>query len=105
MKVGKFISPYLRADDVKAPMTLTIESVEAVAFKNDDEPDRECILVKFREIDQGVVAGKPSLRQLVEILGTDESDEWVGKKVCLFVDPSVKFKGKKMACLRFRAVS
>lgn len=105
MKVGKFVSPFLKADDVKAPMTLTIESVESVSFRNEGEEDRECILVKFREVDQGAVAGKPALRQLIEIFGSDETEDWLAKKVVLFVDKDVKYKGKRMACLRFRAVS
>jgi hypothetical protein len=106
MKIGKYISPYLKADDLPTPKTLTIESSEIVSFKGEDgEPDRDSVLLKFAEVDQGIVAGKPSLKQLVEIFGTDETDEWIGKRVVAFVDKNVQFKGKKMACIRFRAAT
>jgi hypothetical protein len=96
----------MRADDLKAPKTLTIESAEIVSFKGEDgEPDRDSVLLKFKEVDVGVIAGKPALKQLVEILGTDETDSWIDKKVVIFVDPNVYFKSKKMACIRFRAAT
>jgi hypothetical protein len=108
MRIGKYISPYMRAEDLKAPKTLTIESTEIVSFKDQDnegKPDRDCVLVKFVEVDVGVIAGKPALKQLVEILGTDETDNWISKKVVVFVDTGVQFKGKRMSGLRFRAAT
>lgn len=105
MKAGRFISNYLKAKDIEKPETVTVASVEAVSFKDDNGGDRESLVVYFEELDQGVVTSKTSLAQLVEIFESDETDEWIGKPVVMFNDATVQFKGKRVGGIRFRAVA
>ena len=102
MKARTFISSYVKAADVKAPQTVTITTAESKEFENDGRKKTSLVLY-FREITQGVVLCGESIEQLCEIFGSDDTDLWVGKTAVLFNDPGVKFGGKKVGGLRFRA--
>jgi hypothetical protein len=36
-------------------------------------------------------------------MGSDNTDDWIGKQIVLFVDPSVSFAGKIVGGIRLRA--
>lgn len=104
MKAGRFVSQYLKAKDVRKDTKATIASAEVVKFKDEERGgERESLVVFFKEIDQGVVLCKASLSQLIELTGSDETDEWIGKKVVMFNDPNVFFHGKPVGGIRFKA--
>lgn len=103
MKAAKFVSNYVKAKDVTKSQTLTVSAVEAKEFTNDGKT-KTSLVIFFKELEQGVVACKESLSQLIEIFGTDETDDWAGKKVVLFHDVNVKYAGKRVGGLRFRAL-
>lgn len=48
-----------------------------------------------------MVANNTTLRVLQQAFG-DESDEWRGKQVIVYVDPNVSFGGKVVGGLRLR---
>ena len=102
MKAGKFLSNFLKSKDVREPITITITSVEVEEFKDDDGGARESLVIYAKEIEQGVVLSKTALAQVIDILGSDETDTWTGKQIVLFNDTSVTFKGKRVGGLRFR---
>jgi len=102
MKAGKYLSNFLKSRDVKEPIVITITSVEVESFKDDDGGERESLVLYAREIEQGVVMSKTALNQVIEILGTDETDEWTGKRITLFNDKNVLYKGARVGGLRFR---
>ena len=102
MKAGKFLSNYLKSKDVKEPITLTVSAVESETFKDDDGGERDSLVLYAKELEQGVVLSKTALAQVIEILGSDETEDWVGKRIVLFNDNTVTFKGKRVGGLRFR---
>lgn len=103
MKASRFLSSYLRSSDVTHPQTVTVSSVTTEELGRDDERV-EKLVIYFRELDQGVVLGRTTIAQLVNIFGNDDTDTWLGRRVCLYNDPTVLFKGKVTGGLRFRAV-
>ena len=102
MKVGKFLSNYLKVSDVKAPLDVTISSVEEEIFAEGKPEEEHKLAVYFREVEQGCVLSKVGIRQLVALTGSEETGAWVGKRVTLFADPTVQFHGKPVGGLRFR---
>ena len=106
MKTRKFVSEYIKSKDIKAPVTVTMISVEQRSF---DDPEkkakRDVLVVFFKELDQGVVLSKASLKQIIDITGSDETDDWIGKKIVLFNDETVQYMGKRIGGLRFKAVA
>ena len=103
MRVSKYISSFLRAQDVKGEMLVTIADVQEETVGRDENAETKPVCY-FEELEQGVVLNKTTLAQLVEIFGGDETDDWLGNTVTLFHDPDVYYSGKRVGGLRFRAV-
>lgn len=105
MKIGRFVSEFLKGANVKAPTVVTIRAAETRQFKNDDpkKAERQSLVIFFKELDQGVVLCKESILQLEQICGSDDTDQWIGKKVTMFFDPNIRYQGKLVGGIRFRA--
>lgn len=101
MKASKFLSNYLRKEEIEGDVPLTISSVEEeeVGF---GENKSIKLVVYFKEIEKGLVVGsKAVLNALIDAF-TDETDEWVGKPVVLYVDPNVTYMGKRIGGIRVK---
>lgn len=103
MKTSQFLSNYLKADGLKAPQIVTIRACKLEDLKQ-GEKTRPRPVLYFREFDQGLILNTTNKNILVGLFGTDESDDWVGKQVELYVKQDVEFGGKIMPGLRLRAV-
>ena len=104
MKATRFVSNYVKAKDLKDPLTVTISAAEEKEFTNEGKTKTSLVLF-FKELEQGIVVCKESILQIIELLGSDETDEWVGQKVVIFNDPNVKYGGKRVGGIRFRAAA
>lgn len=77
-----FPSPYLKGDDFDQPVTATITQVHDEKFDGDrGEPDQIRPVVKFKELDKGLVLNKTNFEMLVGITGQDDTDNWAGNIV------------------------
>jgi hypothetical protein len=104
VKTGKFLSNFVKTKDVTKPVVVTITTVETQTFEDKEKgTSRDSLVVYTKELEQGVVLCKASIMQLMELCGSDETDEWVGKKVTLFADPTVQYMGKRIGGIRFKA--
>lgn len=105
MNVSKFLSR-LKADDVKEDMLVTVEAVyETDVFDKDRDAEKALLAVKFAEVDSEVACGPTQVRQLVDAFRSTESDNWVGKKIIMWNDPSVTFNNRKVGGIRFKSAS
>jgi hypothetical protein len=97
-------APYLRKEDVPQPRLLTIKagSFEKKRFGKDDDVEYKWIM-GFEEIDETLVLNVDKLDTMAEIFNSTNTDNWEGKKIVVYVDPNVKFGGKKVGGLRVRA--
>lgn len=102
MKVGKFLSNYVKSKDLTKPVKLTITTTESETFNEGKAEEKTALVVFFKELEQGVVLCKDSINQLVELCGSDDTDDWSGKVVEMFNDLTVKFQGKNVGGIRFR---
>jgi hypothetical protein len=103
MKVSKMIqSKYLRKDDIEDDTPATIKKLSLEDMPG-DSGDRRWVL-SFRELDKGMVLNTTGIRMLEKAFG-DESDDWVGKRVTIYVDPNVSYKGQVVGGLRLRPTS
>lgn len=91
-------SRFLKADDVEPPLILTIRShtFEDIGV----EKERKFILY-FSETDKVLVVNKTNLNSIEMILGTDETDQWIGKTIELFKD-HVQMGAEIVAAIRVR---
>jgi hypothetical protein len=89
-------SSYLRAADVEEPLTVTIKSASIEELGEDKD---EKIVVLFEELDRGLVLNRTNADYLSMICKSDDTEDWPGTRVGLFVQP-VSFKGKLVDSIR-----
>lgn len=79
-------------------VNVTIASVELVEFDGKEKP-----AMRFKGKKKGWTFGPTAWDELKELLGSDESNDWIGKKIRLWVDPSVVYQGKKVGGIRAKS--
>lgn len=103
-KIGEMIeSKYLKQTDVEDEITVTVEKVgKANVAKKGDEPEYKW-LVRFKEFEKPMVLNSTNIKRLAKACDSDDTDEWTGKQVVLYVDPDVEFAGNIVGGLRIRS--
>lgn len=93
-RVGEMIeSKFMKKEDVGTGKLLTLRSVkqENVAMKDQAPELRWCAM--FDSFDKPMVLNSTNLSLFERALGSDNTDDWVGKPVVLFNDENVSFGG------------
>jgi hypothetical protein len=77
-------------------LTATIERVylEDVGGDGEDKP-----VLRFHELNQGLVLNKTNSNALVELLGTSETEQWAGHKITM-EKAKVEFQGRRVPAIR-----
>lgn len=96
-------SKFLKKEDVDPAKLVTIKAMRQANVAMDDKPEELKWTVLFKELDKPMVLNSTNIQLLVNALGTDETDEWVGKQVVVYNDPNVSFAGKITGGVRIRA--
>jgi hypothetical protein len=94
-----FPSRFISKDDVATPLQVTIESVEHDTVK-DDNGDKIVTVMSFVE-SKPMIINNTNWMTIEDVWG-DVSDNWIGKVIELYHDPSVMFGGKKVGGVRVR---
>lgn len=96
---------YFKADTLKelGEQTYTIRAVVKENVAPEDKDEERKWVVYFQETDTGVVLNTSRLSQLTEIFGSNDSDVWVNAKVTVYCDPEIRFGGKKVGGVAFKA--
>lgn len=79
---------------------VTIKSCKIEEVGQGDDKEEKPVL-KFRETEKGVVLNATNWDSISELHGED-SDDWIGKQITLYVDRNVKYAGKKVSGIRVR---
>lgn len=95
-------SPFLAKSDFKTPKVCTIKRVERknVAPEN-KQPEYKAVCF-FEEYQKAMVFGKTNLQRTARALGSDETDDWIGKQIVVYTDPDVEFGGEVVGGLRVK---
>ena len=103
-KVGEMIeSKYLKQSDVEDDVTVTIIKVGRHNIaKEGDEPELKW-LIKYEEFSKPMVLNATNIKRLARACNSDDTDDWIGKKVVLYVDHDVEFAGNVVGGLRIKA--
>lgn len=96
-------SKYLKQADLKGEeVIVTVERLGQGNVAMDDKPEEIKWMVKFKEFSKPMVLNSTNIRTLERLLG-DETDDWVGKEVVLYVDENVSFGGELVGGLRLKS--
>lgn len=91
------VSKFLRKEDFDEDRIMTIRGVKLEDMPGDDGQQKWVLY--FREEAKGMALNVTTIRVLEKAFG-DDSDQWVGKKVKVYVDPNVSFGGRVVGGLR-----
>jgi hypothetical protein len=95
-----FPSNYLGKDDVQAPRVCVIDHVSMVTLKSEHGEEEKPALF-FRGDVKPMVLNNTNWITIEAAYG-DESDNWRGKAVEVYFDPSVMFGSKRIGGVRLR---
>jgi len=104
MKISQLTtSKYLKHQDLEGPQLLTVSAVklENVALKG--EPAEQKGIMYFEEAEKGLVLNKTNLKIAEKVFGSDDTDDWVGQKIVLYVRDDIEYQGELVSGLRLRA--
>jgi hypothetical protein len=98
-KVSEMIvSKYLKKEDFDEDQVCTIKDCKLEEISQQGETKW---ILYFREHQKGLVLNTTTIRVLEQAFG-DNSDDWNGKRVKVYVDPNVSFQGRVVGGLRLR---
>lgn len=94
-----FPSPYLKASDLQPNKDIEVE-IESVTLEEMEQGGESRPVVRFAKKKKRFVLNRTNSQTLAEAFG-DETMEWVGRKILLFVS-STTFNGRPVQCIRCR---
>lgn len=95
-KIGEmFGSSFLKASDIgRARVGVVIEDVTQEHLGEDDK-----WVLAFKGKDKKLVLNRTNASIIEEVLHSDDSDDWIGKKIVLYAT-KVDFQGKRVDAIR-----
>ena len=102
MKISKYRnSKWLKKEDVEAlspeQRRTVVESIEEELVGDDLKP-----VIHFKGIEKGWPINMTGLEILAEMTGSQDTEDFDGTKVELYVDPDVRYKGDKVGGIKLR---
>ena len=96
-------SSYLKQTDFdESGLIVTVASITQKNVAREDEPPEMKWLVFFTEFEKAMVLNTTNINALAKACGSDDTDDWAGKEVIVYVDPTVGYGGKTTGGLRIR---
>ena len=103
MKIDDLMpSKYLKQSDVTEDTLVTVEGLKKVNVARDDEEAEYKFVIQFKEFSKPMVLNSTNIKRLGKALG-DDTDDWTGGQVVLYVDHDIEFGGNIVGGLRIRA--
>lgn len=96
-------SKFIKKDDVGDGILVTITGVDRYNVAMQGAPEELKWCLDFREIEKPLVLNVTNMRVIETTLGSDNTDDWIGKQIVLYNDPSVMYKGEIKGGVRVRA--
>jgi hypothetical protein len=102
-KIGEMIeSKYLKQSDVEEETEVTIAKVGQINVAREDQEPEMKWAVRFTELKKPMVLNSTNIQLLAKACGSEDTEDWLGKKVVIYSDPNVSFGGKLVGGLRVK---
>lgn len=95
-------SKYLKQDDIGEGKLVTIAGFKRENVAQEGETPENKWTMTFEELEKPLVLNATNLQLCERACGSDETDDWIGQKIVLYVDPNVSFGGKIVGGIRVR---
>ncbi len=96
MNADEYYGEYLKAEDVKQDISVSIENVDLETIDGEQK-----IVVRLLGFTKRLVLNKTNKDRLKALFGTSETDEWLKKEFTLTKE-QVEYKGKQVPALRVK---
>lgn len=96
-------SRFLTRADVGKGILVTIKNVYQDNVAPDGQAEELKWCIEFLEQPKAMVLNPTNGQLIAQALGSDEMEEWYGKKIVCYDDPSISFAGKLVGGIRVRA--
>jgi hypothetical protein len=94
-----FPSKYLTADDfTDGDMSATIISANIESIGQGTDKSQK-ILIKLKGIEKGFVCNKTNANTIAKVTGSDDTDDWIGKRITIGAR-EVQFKDEMIMAIR-----
>lgn len=101
MKARRFLGAYLQKEEI--PDSGATVRIRGAKEETLEETERNKLILYFDDLEKGLVCNITNINVLIDVLGSDETDDWMGREVELYVDHGVMFGGKRVGGIRVRA--
>lgn len=93
-------SQWLKAEDLQgAKPVVTIETAEVKENTYNGETKKQIVL-KFQGKEKQLGLNFTNASRIVELLGTEDFNQWVGASIKLYTDTTTLADGRKVPCIR-----
>jgi hypothetical protein len=96
-------SKYLTKADCDPELRVTINHLEKVNVALEGDPPEERWALHFKGDHKPMILNSTNGQLIAQSLGSEETDDWAGKEIVLYNDPSITFRGKLVGGIRVRA--
>jgi len=103
-KVNDMIpSKFLKKEDVGNGKLVTVKAIEQENVAMDNQPADMKYTLVFNELKKPLVLNSTNIQLAASIFASQDTDDWMGKPLVLYVDPNVSFGGQVVGGIRVRA--
>lgn len=96
-------SRFLKKEDCGAGILVTVAGCHEENMALEGQPEQKEWCLTFTEPVKPLVLKSTNAQIIASFLGSDETDNWMGRKIVLYHDPSVSMRGKVVGGIRARA--
>ena len=93
---------YLKKGDIPSPVNTSILWIKEEEVTAPGKGTETRLVLYFDGLKKGLVLNTANAEALAEITGTEEYEQWPDIPIELYVDPDVKYGGKKIGGIRIR---
>lgn len=103
-RIGEMMSSkYLKKEDVGQGALVTIAGVKKMNVAVEGADPEYKWTMSFQELDKPMVLNSTNIQLCAKACNSEDTDEWIGRKVVLYDDPNVSYAGKLTGGIRIRA--
>lgn len=95
-------SNYLKQADFPEDYVVTVRAIERKNIAMDGKPADYKWLAHYEEFEKPMVLNSTNIQLMSKACGSDDTDDWIGKQVIVYVDENVSFGGELVGGLRIR---
>jgi hypothetical protein len=93
-------SKFLTKNDVEPPIRVTIDRYKEQNVAMENQPEEMKYTLYFKEVPKPLVLNITNGKLIQIVTGSGDLNDWVGKQIVLYNDPTVSFAGELTGGIR-----